>query len=185
MKKHRNRLSVQIIALTGLLSGICFIILLLAGLTPVGWTGLTAVAGLAVAVAIVAEGYISGLLCYSVSGLLSLFLLPSKKVAVIFLLLFGIYPILKNLIECINRKTLEFLLKLVFCEFAVIILYNVAYNLMFQSVCQAWKYSVPFVPVLLLFCGICFFIYDYAFSRLISIIQVRLMPLMSKRLHRY
>ena len=54
---------------------VALVIQLLASLIPSGWTAMAAVAGLAVAVAVSAAGYVAGILCYVVSGVLSLLLL--------------------------------------------------------------------------------------------------------------
>ena len=161
MPGHRQKISAQVIALTGLLSAVCLVLLFAASVAPSGWTGLTAVAGLAVAVAVSASGYLSGVLCYLVSGILGLLLVPGKHAAVLFLCLFGLYPLLKNLLERLKSRVLEILLKLAFCD--------------------AWDLSIPFAPAFFVVAGIIFLIYDYAFSKVMAMLQSRLIPLLRQR----
>ena len=49
---------------------------------------------------------------YLVVAILSLLIVSEKNIALTYILIFGYYPILKSLIEKLNRKILEFLLKL-------------------------------------------------------------------------
>ena len=130
----RPKISARITALSGMLAAVALVIQLLASLIPSGWTALAAVAGLAVAVAVSAAGYVSATLCYVVSGLLSLILIPAKHVAVLYVCLFGIYPLIKSLLEQLKWRGLEYVLKLAF----------------FQSWCWAdsicWAISCSFSP---------------------------------------
>ena len=181
MSGRRQKISTRMLALTGLLSAVCLVLLFAAGVAPSGWTGLTAVAGLAVAVAVSASGYLSGVLCYLVSGILGLLLVPGKHAAVLFLCLFGVYPLLKNLLERLKNRTLEILLKLAFCEAVLALLYLLAYPIFFASAVSAWSVPIPFVPVFFVLAGIIFLIYDYAFSRVMAMLQARLIPLFRQK----
>ena len=82
MPGRRQKISAQVIALTGLLSAVCLVLLFAASVAPSGWTGLTAVAGLAVAVAVSASGYLSGVLCYLVSGIEHIDFNPCRRKSV-------------------------------------------------------------------------------------------------------
>lgn len=181
MPGRRQKISAQVIALTGLLSAVCLVLLFAASVAPSGWTGLTAVAGLVVAVAVSASGYLSGVLCYLVSGILGLLLVPGKHAAVLFLCLFGLYPLLKNLLERLKSRVLEILLKLAFCEAVLALLYLLAYPLFFVSAADAWDLSIPFAPAFFVVAGIIFLIYDYAFSKVMAMFQSRLIPLLRQR----
>ena len=181
-RKHQT-FSPQLIALTGLLSAVCLVLLFLAGVAPSGWTGLTAISGLAVAVAVSAAGYLSGVLCYLVSGILALLLVPGKHAAILFLCLFGIYPIVKNLLEKIKSRVVELVLKLIFCEAVLGMLYLLAYSLFFAPLASAWNLAIPFAPVFFAAAGIVFLLYDYAFSKLMAMLQARLIPQLQSRFH--
>ena len=178
---ERAKISPRLIALAGGLAAVALVIQLLASLIPSGWTAMAAVAGLAVAVAVSAAGYMAGILCYVVSGVLSLLLLPAKHVVILFVCLFGIYPLVKSLLERLKVRAAEYLLKLVFFNLVFSLLYLLAYQIFFQSAAEAWSYPVPFLPILFVAGNVIFLIYDYAFSKVMSLIQARLIPQLRRR----
>jgi hypothetical protein len=177
----RNKYSAQTIALTGMLAAVALVLLLAASVTPSGWIGVTAVAGLAVAVAVATAGMGSGLLCYVTASLLGLLFLPAKRVALVFLALFGLYPLLKQWLERCRIRAVEYLLKLVFCNAVLLCLYFFAYQLLFAQALTDWAAPVSFLPVLLIGGSVVFLLYDYAFTKVMSLLQARLIPQMKRR----
>ncbi len=168
-----SRMSTRSSAITGILSAVAVILMLLAGVLPSGWLGVTALSGLMVAVAVSACGYMSGAMCYLVSGILGLLLVPAKQVPVLFLCFLGLYPIMKQLIERIASRVTEYGLKLL-CFYGIFgILYRLAYSLFFQSVAEQWQRGLPILLVFLICGGIVFLAYDYAFSKVIALLQRR------------
>ena len=99
-------------ALVGVLSALSLVFLYASALVPTGQMGVVAVAGLLVAAAVVSGGLSAGFLCYGATGLLGLLLLPDKANALLYLLFFGLWPILKSLIERLRRIILEWVCKL-------------------------------------------------------------------------
>ncbi|MBR1781430.1 MAG: hypothetical protein IJ751_08540 [Oscillospiraceae bacterium] len=170
----RRSLSPRGIALSGLLAAVALLLMLLAGVTPSGWMGVTAVAGLAVAVAISAAGYSCGAGVYLAAGLLGLLLLPAKRVAVLFLALFGLYPVLKNLFERLPSRVLCVVCKLAFFNLDVLGLYFLASGLM--GTLFTMELPVPTWLVLMLGGSVVFLLYDYAFSKVMALLQARLIP---------
>ena len=180
--KRGNLVSTQSIALVGLLSAVALALLFAASVIPTGWVGVTAVAGLSVAVAVSALGYLSGVLGYVVSGLLALLLLPAKHVAILYACLCGLYPVLKNLFEKCRARILEYLLKLAFFNLVLFLLYQFAFALFFAGSAAEWSNAVPFVLVLFLGGNIVFLLYDYAFSKVMALLQKRLVQPLRRRM---
>lgn len=176
-----RKFSVQKIALTGVMAAVGFLFLLLAGIAPTGWIGITALAGFPVALCVSVAGYFSGIMCWIVAGLMALLLVPGKQVAVLFLCLFGIYPILKNRIERTKSFLFATLIKLLCYNVIFFALYFMAYPLMFQSVSSQWKWNVPLLPALWIITNIIFLAYDCAFSKIMALLQMRLVPEMRQR----
>lgn len=172
----RTRLSAQTIALTGVMAAIGLAILLLAGVAPTGWIGITALAGFPVALCVSAAGYVSGVMCWIAAGLLALLLVPGKQVAVLFLCLFGLYPILKNRIERCEKRPVRLVLKLLCYNIVFFVLYALAYALLFQGVADSWTAPVPLLPALFVVTNVVFLLYDYAFSKVMALLQARLVP---------
>ena len=76
----------------------------LACIAPSGRLGLTAVGGLFPMAATLAAGRVAGYLCWGAASLLGLFLLPDKGVALLFLMFFGLYPVVKERVESLRKK---------------------------------------------------------------------------------
>ena len=86
-------------ALVGLLTGLSLISLYLAFLAPSGKLALVAVAGVFPAGAVVSASLAAGFFCYGATGILGLLLIPSKSVALLYLIFFGLWPMVKSLLE--------------------------------------------------------------------------------------
>lgn len=181
MMKSRRVLSPRLTALTGMLSAVVLVFLCLASVIPTGWIGVVAVSGLVVAVAVASAGYLSGLLCYLVSGILSLLLVPSKQVSVLFLCLFGLYPLLKNKLERLKARGLEYVLKLAFFNLVLFLLYRLAYAVLFQGIGETLETAIPLLPLLMVVGSVVFLLYDYAFSKVMALLQARLVPQLRRR----
>lgn len=174
-----RKLSPRIVALAGLMSAVSLVLLYLASVIPSGWAGVTAVAGLAVAVAVSSAGLYCGVMTYVVSALLALLLIPAKQVALLYACLFGLYPILKLLIERVGRKVPEYLLKLVFFNVVLIVIYHAAFTLFLAGI--AWEHEVSLLLVLAAAGSVVFLVYDYAFSKVMAMLQARLIPQLRRR----
>ena len=110
----RGSRGVYRVALTAVLAAVSLILLYLSTLLPTGRMGIVALAGLTPAAAVVSSGVGAGVLCYAGTGILALILLPDKGGALLYLLFFGLYPIVKYAVERLRRLPLELFLKLVF-----------------------------------------------------------------------
>lgn len=180
--RRNKRISTWSIALVGLLSAVSLVFLFLASVIPSGWTGVTAVAGLGVAVAVAASGYLSGILGYVLSGLLALLLLPAKHVAVLYVCFFGLYPVLKSLFEKCRLRVVEYLLKLAFFNLVLFGLYRFAFGLLFAAGASDWNQAIPFAPALFLGGNVVFLLYDYAFSKVMVLLQKRVIQPIRQRI---
>lgn len=174
-----RKLSPKIIALSGLLSAVALVLLYLSGIIPSGWVGVTAVAGLAVAVAVSSAGLQCGVMTYIVSAVLALLLIPAKQTALVYGAMFGLYPLLKLLFERVKNRALEYLLKLAFFNVMLFALYHIAKGLFFAGLSWSWK--IPFPLVLAVVGSVIFLAYDFAFSKVMAMLQARLVPQIRRR----
>lgn len=177
-------ISTQTVAQAALLSAVALVFLFAAGMIPTGWTGVTAVAGLAVAVAVSASGYFTGALCYLVTSILSLLIIPGKHVAILFASLFGLYPLLKIRIERMKHRLVSILVKLVFFNIVFILLLQFALQFLWSDLLVQWTYSFPLQIVLCLIGSAIFLLYDFAFTKVMALLQARLIPQL-RRMFRY
>ncbi len=172
-------LSTSTLARVALFSALTIIFLLLVRLSPAGDLLFFALTSLCVAYVFVIGGRKEALLCYLVSSLISI-LLPGWWFSWPYYLFFGLYPLVKSLIECYARdrqqhaRAVNFLLKALFAlgiglvSFQIIRLFVPA---LFASLAARLPWALPGVGLLglwLLAVLIAFFIYDYALSVLID-----------------
>lgn len=132
------------------------------------------VAGLIVGTVVAAMGIRAGLLCCVAAGLLALMLIPSKAAALLFLVAFGLYPVVKSWLEMKNRRVLEWVGKFAF--FNLVLLFSMTFlkEFMLEGV------AVP-LPLILIGGNLFFLLYDYTFSRWMTILQVRILAPLRRR----
>lgn len=164
-------------ALVGVLSAGSLALLWVTCLSPTGRLGLNAAAGLFPVAAVMAAGRSAGYLCWAVSGLLGLILLPDKGVALMYLLFFGLYPVLKSRFEGSRHQALAWLLKFVYFNIILAIFCFVLRALFFASI-PAWLSERH---VLWIVGNVVFLVYDIGLSRLIFGLFSRMTPNSRKR----
>ncbi len=120
------------IAFGGILSGLAVVLMLLTGIFPFAEYSLPAMAGMLLILMVIEYGYKKAILCYIAVALLSLILAPSKEAAVLFAGFFGYYPILKGKLETLKSRVVEWILKLLVFNAAIILSY-LAFILVFNA----------------------------------------------------
>lgn len=170
MKHQRFSKGASRVAWGGVLAALSLLLLYLATMLPSGRIGMVAVAGLVPAVGVISGGLATGFLSYGAAGLLGLLLLPDKGSALLYVLFFGLYPMIKYLIERLRKLPLELVLKLVFFNLILIVFLFGFSALLFPMLPQ-----IMHTPLLLFGIGnVVFLIYDYGFSKLITFYAVRI-----------
>ena len=158
-------------ALSAMLGALSLVILYLASLSLSGRLGIVALAGLVPGAAVVSGGLGAGLLCYGVAGVLGLLLLPDKGLALLYLIFFGLYPVVKSLAEGLRHRVLEWATKLAFFNLALCLFWFVLGAIFVPLLPAAITQAVWIV--FLVGNGV-FVAYDYGFSRLISFYMARI-----------
>ena len=99
------------VALGGIVAGLCIMIMFLSGVIPALYICAPMFAGLLMI--ILAEEVSSGWawLTYIAVSLLSLFVMFDKEAALMFILFYGYYPILRRTVEKIRSKILKWIVK--------------------------------------------------------------------------
>lgn len=152
----------RIISVTSLLIALTVVLLYIASLIPSARIAAAAVAGLLTAAAVIECGILSGAACYACSSILAILLLPLKSVAVLYILFFGYYPVIKSLIERLNKRAVEWAFKILVFNAALTAAYLLwRFGLMPDINLGAWL-----LIVLYLAGNALFVLYDTAFSAL-------------------
>ena len=156
-------------ALGGVMAAGSVATLWLACVAPSGRTGLTAAAGLFPMAAALYAGRPAGYLCWAAASLLGLLLLPDKGVALLFAAFLGLYPVVKGRLETLERRTVEWGLKLSWFELTLTLFWFV-----FEELFGAPEWLAGSAPLLYGLGSVVFVLYDIGLSRLITLLRARL-----------
>lgn len=167
MNRRTSANHARTVALSAVLAALSLVLLYMAALMPSGRMGLTAAAGLFPAAAVVSCGLPAGFLCYGGTAILALLLLSDKGLAILYLLFFGLYPLVKGIIERMRRLVLELSLKLLFFN-GVLTLVLWAFSALLFSM-MPWE-GLPLWGVYLAGNAV-FLLYDFGFSKMICFYQ--------------
>ncbi len=140
-----------------------------------------AVAGLCVMVVVIEIGCKWAFLSYLSSAFLA-FLFAETESKLIYICFFGFYPIIKSLIEKLEKTVIEWIIKFLVFNFCVILLYSVFAEVLMLSFEDIGKFAEYGALVLLLLGNIVFVVYDIAVSRLAGTYLNRLHPKIEKLL---
>lgn len=166
---RRNHAAVKV-AYPAILGALALVLIYIGSVAPSGNVGIVAVAGLLPSAAVISVGLQAGFLCWAGVSILAFLLIPDKFCVLLFGALFGLYPMIKSLVERLRRRPVEYLLKLVF--------FNLAFTVIYFAMRAALLASLPemFSAVWLLYLvgNVVFLMYDYGFSKLIVLYIARI-----------
>ncbi len=167
----RRRSKTFPLALGAILSALALGALWLSVLAPTGRWGLVAVAGLFPVAAVISLGWQGGLAVWAAAGLLGLLLLPDKLNGLLFVLFFGLYPVVKSFLERKTPRWLSLLGKLAFFNAAAAVLVLAFGGLFLPAL--PWDLTGRVYLVFLLGSAV-FLVYDFGLTKLISFYIQRL-----------
>jgi len=169
------------VALGGIISALCLVSMFLTGVIPILSLTLPMVAG--TLMMIVKEEVSTGwaFLTYTSVSLLSLFVTFDKESSIMFIFLFGLYPILKTIFDKIKTKFLRGFFKLLYYNISVTIAFQITFKLfgMEELAEQMNQYFEHGMLILLIATNPVFLMYDYVLSKLIEIYYKKLKPKMT------
>ena len=163
-KNNTKRLTV-----CAMLCALGVVLLLLGSVIEVMDIAMAALASLLCIFAVIEYGGAAPWLVFSVTGVLSLILLPNKTPAAMYVVFLGYYPIIKEKLERF-KKPIAWVLKEVIFNIALIALFFIVKFLLMPNASEPLMiYVIAFV----LF-EIAFVLYDIALTRLITLYILRL-----------
>ena len=110
---NKRQVNSRQMAFGGILAAVSLVLMLLSSVIPVMSYGLPAIAGFLTTLVVIECGDRMAAVCYGAVSILSVILVPDKESALLYLILFGWYPIVKRHIEKLRKPVLEWALKLV------------------------------------------------------------------------
>ncbi|MEG0899055.1 MAG: hypothetical protein RSD67_03100 [Oscillospiraceae bacterium] len=157
------------VAIGGLSASLCVLLMFMTGLMPFATYALPAIAGAILITVVIENGAATAWIVYFAVSLLSIFIVPDKEAALMFIAFFGYYPILKEKLELIKSKFLQYFLKFSVFNVAIVSSYFVIINIFgFTEVMgEMGDFGKYGLLGLLLLGNITFLIYDFALTNLL------------------
>ena len=167
-------MSAREIARGGLLAAAATAWLYLGGVMPQIGVAACLVAGLASAIPLLRRANVkTAVLLYLVTSVLGLLLTPRKLVAAAYVLLFGLYPIVKYLIECRLPVFTQMSGKLVYCNIVLVIAAVLVSCSLFPQVQLPGIFRLAGLWIA---ANIGFIVYDIGLSKVIALLRRTLPP---------
>lgn len=158
------------IAYGGMLLALNCIILLLINILPINTLFLFGLSSLPIAVVIMEYGPKAGIIFYMGSFLLSFMLLANKSQWILYIFTFGIYGLVKYMIEKDRSFVKEYVLKLLSANILIIITYFILRPFIY----------IPVNIITIIVFEISFIIYDFVYSKFIDYYNLKLRKLVQK-----
>ena len=157
------------VALCAMLSALGVVVLYLGSLIEVIDISMAVIASLFAVVAVIEYGHLAPWAVYAATGILSAVLLPSKLPAVMYIVFFGFYPIVKEKIEKIRYRFVGWIVKEIVFNVCLISLMLIAKWFMLDP-----EGMLVFEVIFFGLANVTFVLYDIALTRLISVYIFRL-----------
>lgn len=175
--KGGNPVKYKNLTLCAMLSALACVVML-TSYFPYMTYGIPAIAGLFVMIAVIETDLRWSLGVYASSSII-VFIIAEPEAKIFYVMLFGLYPILKSIFERTKSRVLEYVLKFAFfnvaalCGFGVSVLLGVP----MEDMGDFGKYTAA---VLLVLANIAFLLYDFAITRVAAFYIARIAPSVSK-----
>ena len=164
------------VAVSGMLVALGVIILYMGSLIEVLDISMAAIASLLCIITVIEYGKLYAVLVFGATALAAMLLLPEKFTPSLYALLIGYYPILKEIIERIGKKSgkrafsiVRWAIKIVFFNAALLAVALVAIYVLVLPESEEWMQLT-----LLLLGNAAFILYDVALTRMISLYVFRI-----------
>lgn len=168
------------LAFCGMTTALSTVLVFLTGIIPFGRTAFLALAGVLLIVVVSELGAKWAWSVYLAVSILSALLAANKNMVLGYVLLFGLYSILKALIEKKTKKITAFLLKLVFFNAATVLESYLAVALLHLSPESYKVFGVSLPWLFMIWWNLGFLVYDYALSLLVISYFKKIHPFVKK-----
>lgn len=171
------------VALGGIVSSLCLLCMFLAGIMPMFYLILPMIAGILIMIIAEEVNLSWAWLTYIAVGILSLFVTADKEASLVFIMIFGHFPIIRLHMEKIKLKLLRWLIKLaIFNACAISFFYVTVYIFGIREMLEEMnEYGRYGAVILLVLCNIIFVLYDLNLYLMYGIYKIKFMPLLRKK----
>ena len=171
------------VALGGIVSALCLVTMFLAGVLPALYLLLPGIAGILLMIIAVEVSTGWAFLTYLAVSLLSLFVTFDKEAALIFIMFFGHYPVLRFYIEKIPLRLIKLIIKLAVFNICIIgyfyiTVYILGLDEMLEEFDDMGRYGAY---IMLGICNLVFIVYDFDLVVMYNLYKKRLIPKFRKK----
>lgn len=172
------------VALGGLSAALCLILMFMTGMIPFATYALPAAAGIVLIIVSIENGPKTAAIVYVAVSLLSIFIVPDREAAVMFIFFFGYYPILKPILEKLKPWIFNEIIKLIIFNASMVVGYLfIIYVLGIPDILSDFGDFGKYSALIILGMGnIVFFVYDFALTNLTYVYIHRFRPKILKRM---
>jgi hypothetical protein len=147
-----------------MLCALSVVVLYLGAVMEVVDISVAVIASLLAVIVVIEYGGVWPWVVYGVTSLLALLLLPNKTPALMYVLFFGFYPIVKEKIESMRQRVTQWVVKEAVFNVALAVMIWLSL-LFFTEDAMMWELVVIFAVL----ANVAFVLYDVAMTRLISL----------------
>lgn len=150
------------LALSGILTALGSVVLLLENLSPTGKLGFYVLAAFLLSVVVMECGTGYGWISYIAVSVISLLIVPEKTAVLPYIMFFGVYALVKSHIEKLGRVIAGWILKFAFFNTALYFLWNIAVNVL--RIIPGRLFEILPLAAVIIILQVLFFLYDWLFT---------------------
>ena len=151
------------VATGGICAALSLLMLFVASTFPFCRLAFVFAASLIVGVLIVTYGYKLAVVQYAAVAILALLILPNKSIAVLYAVVVGNYPVVKRIIDRVQRPTANLAIKLVVFNIYMVVCCGIAVLLLNINMSVAYPWWILWIGMLAVF-----YVYDYIYMLFIG-----------------
>lgn len=152
------------VAYSGILLGVHTILLILINIIPMNTLFIMGIASLIISIIIMEFGPKSGVVFYLASAILSFLVINNKAQWVLYNLTFGVYGLIKYIIEQDRSIYLEYILKIIFANILLMITYFILRGFIY----------IPINMLIIIVFQVVFMIYDSVYTKFIDYYETKI-----------
>lgn len=157
----------------GTFASLSILFIYLSSILPTNKLALLTLSSFIIIASIITIGIKASFIVYTSVSILSIFLVSSKGIALIYIIFFGLYGFLKLFIEKLRKLPLEIIIKFLFFNTILVLIYSL-YEKLFTGVIDLSNFKFS-IYLLVAAAQVIFIIYDYILSLFVSYFNDRLL----------
>lgn len=171
-------------AMGGVIAALSVVLMFMTSIIPSMTYALPAAAGIIITIIVIEIDKKWALGVYAAVSVLSILLVADKEAAVMYIMFFGYYPIVKAIFESKFNKTVSLILKLLVFNVSMVIAFFISTYVFLVPFEEMEKYGAIAAYGLLAAGNVIFIIFDFALSNLITLYNMKWRR-MFKRIFRF